>query len=173
MHRRDESAEARWSRADRRRLQRALGKAKLVRDYRRIEIVLWIAEGQSVREAAQRGRVDRTSAYRWQQRYLECHDPACLSDRPRSGRPTAAPQLTPELVERLLEQDPRGHGHQATSWTVPLLAQHLRQHHDVDLSERTLRQRLHEFGYRWKRWRYVFSHRAPHLPQKKGRSFDA
>jgi transposase len=64
-------------------------------------------------------------------------------------------------------------GHQATHWTVPLLAQHLRQHHDVDLRERTLRLWLHEFGYRWKRPRYVLSHRAPHLPQKKGRSFDA
>lgn len=111
MHKRDESAEARWTRADRRRLRRALDKAKLARDYRRIEIVLSITEGQSVPEAARRGRVDRTSAYRWQQRSLECHDPACLSDRPRSGRPIEVPQLTPELVDHLLEQDPREHGH--------------------------------------------------------------
>jgi transposase len=124
-----------------------VSKAKLARDYLRIEIVLWIAEGQPVREAAQRGRADRTSAYRCQQRYLACHDPACLSDRPRSGRPTLAPQLTPELLGHLLAQDPRELGHQATSWTVPLLAQHLRQQHNIALSERTLRERLHEFGY--------------------------
>ena len=173
MSPRASTSEARWQRADRRRLQRALSQAKLARDYRRLEIGLWIAEGQSVAEAARRGRVDRSSAHRWRQRYLESHDPAALSDRPRSGRPVAAPQLTEALLATLLEQDPRTYGYCATGWTAPLLAQHLRQRHGMGLSERTLRHRLHDFGFGWKRPRYVFSHRAPHLPQKKGASCDA
>jgi transposase len=32
-----------------------------------------------------------------------------------------------------------------------------------------LRRRLHEFGYRWKRPRYVYGQREGNLPQKKGR----
>lgn len=172
MHQRDDTSQARWQRADRRRLQRALSQAKLARDYRRIQILLWIAEGQSVSEAARRGRVDRSSVHRWRERYLASHDPAALSDRPRSGRPVAAPQLTEDLLVPILEQDPRTHGYAATGWTAPLLGHHLRRWHGICLSDRTLRKRLHEFGFCWKRPRYVFSHRAPHLPQKKGGSFD-
>lgn len=157
-----------WPRADRQRLQRALSHTKSVRDYRRLEVLLWIAQGVSVALAAQQARVDRSSAHRWVQRYLASHDPAALSDRPRSGRPLAAPTLTESLLSTLLAQDPRVHGYCATGWTVPLLAQHLRQRHGMDLSERTLRHRLHDFGYCWKRPRYVFSQRAAHLPQKKG-----
>ncbi len=168
MHQIDETAPSRWPWADRQRLQRALSHTQSVRDYRRLEVILWIAQGQSVAEAAQQARVDRSSAHRWLQRYLDAHDPAALSDRPRSGRPLAAPALTEALLSTLLAQDPRTHGYAATGWTVPLLTQHLRQRHGIHLSERTLHRRLHEAGYGWKRPRYVFSQRAAHLPQKKG-----
>lgn len=173
MRGREQLSECRWRREDRRRLRRALSQSRLARDYRRIEVVLWIAEGQPVVEAARRGRVDRTSVYRWRERYLACRDPAALSDSPRSGRPPAAPQLTEELLADILAQDPREQGYCATGWTAPLLAQHLHRQYGVRLSERTMRRRLREFGFRWKRPRYVFSRRAPHLPQKKGGLFAA
>jgi transposase len=57
----------------------------------------------------------------------------------------------------------------ATTWTVPLLTAHLGQAHGCVVSERTLRRRLHEYGWRWKRPRYVYHERAPHVAQKKGR----
>ena len=57
---------------------------------------------------------------------------------------------------------------QATGWTVPLLARYLRQGHGIMVNARTLRRRLHEAGYRWKRPRYVFAERAAHLAQRKG-----
>jgi transposase len=69
----------------------------------------------------------------------------------------------------VLARDPRGCGYRATSWTVPLLAHHLRKRHGVSVSGRTLRRRLHETEYRWKRPRYVYAGRAAHLAQKKGR----
>lgn len=167
------STEARWRRADRRRLQHALAKAKLARDYRRIEAVLWIAEGQPIGEVAQRAHVDRSSVHRWRDRYLQGHDPAALAERPRSGRPPVAPELNGQLLAELLAQDPRELGYCATGWTTPLLAQHLRQCHGLRLADRTLRRRLRAFGFVWKRPRHVFSHKAPHLAQKKGGSSDA
>jgi transposase len=57
----------------------------------------------------------------------------------------------------------------ATTWTVPLLTAHLGQVHGCMVSERTLRRRLHEYGWRWKRPRYVYHERAAHVAQKKGR----
>ncbi len=61
-------------------------------------------------------------------------------------------------------------GYSATTWTAPLLASYCAERFDCTLSPRTLRRRLHAWGYRWKRPRYVYSERATHLPQKKGLS---
>ena len=51
---------------------------------------------------------------------------------------------------------------------MPLLRHYLQQRHDIAISARTLRRRLHEADYRWKRPRYVYAGRAAHLAQKKG-----
>ena len=85
-------------RSDRRRLQNALAKARLARDYRRIEVVLSIAEGLPVAQAAQRAHMGLVSAYRWREGYLQSRDSEALSDGPRSGRPPLAPELTDALL---------------------------------------------------------------------------
>jgi transposase len=90
------------------------------------------------------------------------------ADRPRHGRPRLARALTPRRLAAALQRDPRACGFGATSWTVPLLTRYLREHGHLALSPRTLRRRLHESGFRWKRPRYVYRGRAPHLGQKKG-----
>jgi transposase len=170
MHRYGHAEAKQWPREDRRRLLRALRQARRAREYRRIEMLLWMAEGVSLCEAARRGHVDRASVARWRERYWAERDVAALTDRPRSGRPALVPELTNERLDAILAQDPRACGYQATGWTVPLLMHHLEHCHGWRLSDRTLRQRLHDGGYRWKRPRYVFSRTAPHLAQKKGGS---
>jgi len=157
-----------FTRADRRRLARALATARLARDYRRLAAVLRVAEGAPLGEAAREARVARRSVQRWVARYRRTRDPAALADRPRSGRRRAAPALTRERVREVLAQDPRAHGYRATTWTVPLLAGHLRERDGCAVSARTLRRRLHAWRFRWKRPRYAYSGRAAHLAQKKG-----
>ena len=163
------STAKRFGSADRRRLARALSAAREVRLYRRLEAVLLVAEGHSLSEAARRVRTARLSVQRWVARYLAGHGVAALADRTRRGRPRAAPALTRPRLAAALARDPRACGYRATSWTVPLLAHHLGKRHGVAVSGRTLRRRLHEAGYRWKRPRYVYAGRATHLAQKKGR----
>lgn len=155
---------------DRRRLAKAMSSASELHLFQRAQAVLRVAEGYATTEAAYLSGVDRTSVYRWTQRYLAARHIADLADAPRSGRPRMAPVLTKELLERVLARDPRQDGYQATSWTVPLLATHLRRQYQCSLSEDTLRRRLHEYEYRWKRPRYVFHQRDPHVTQKKGPS---
>ena len=58
-------------------------------------------------------------------------------------------------------------GYDANTWTVPLLATHLRTQ-GVVISARTLRRRIHDARFRWKRPRYVYSERAEHVGSKKG-----
>ena len=120
-------------------------------------------------EAARRCRVDRSSVHRWLAQYRAEHQTTALIDRPRSGRPRLHHTLTPRRLAAALARDPRRCGYQATSWTVPLLAHDLAAK-GLAVSPRTLRRRLPEAGYRWKRPRYVYVERAAHLAQKKGAS---
>ncbi len=158
----------RLSGADRKRLAVALEAAREARAYRRVEALLLVAEGQTVAEAARRCHVDRSSVHRWLRQYGTQRDAAVLADRPRSGRPRQSNRLTPRRLAAVLARDPRRCGYQATSWTVPLLAHYLATQEGIAVSARTLRRRLHEADYRWKRPRHVYAGRAAHLAQKKG-----
>jgi|SRR3954451_11031295 len=163
------SRASRFSRYDRRRLAKALREARDVRLFRRLQTVLRVAEGCSVSEAARQAGVDRTSLHRWVDLYLQTHQAESLADAPRSGRPREADDLDDELVAEVLALDPREQGYRATTWTVPLLTTYLREQCGCPVSARTLRRRWRDFGWRWKRPRYIFSERDPHITQKKGR----
>jgi transposase len=168
MQRHVRSRRVRLSGADRKRLAAALETAREARVYRRVEALLLVVEGQTVAEAARRCHVDRSSVHRWLGQYGAGRDATALVDRPRSGRPRQSSRLTPRRLAAALARDPRRCGYQATSWTVPLLAHYLATHQGTAISTRTLRRRLHEADYRWKRPRYAYAGRARHLAQKKG-----
>jgi transposase len=171
MRHHDHSPETWLGEADRKRLAAALSTAREVRVYRRLEALLLVAEGHPVAEAARRCRVNRSSVHRWLAQYQAEHEATALRDWPRSGRPRLHRTLTPRRLAATLARDPRRCGYQATSWTVPLLAHDLATK-GLAVSLRTLRRRLHEAGFRWKRPRYVYVQRAAHLAQKKGGSPD-
>jgi transposase len=154
---------------DRSRLRQAMRQAASARLFRRLQAVLRVAEGESVAQAACRIGVDRSTVHRWVERYGQRRRVEDLVDVPSPGRPPQAEELDEALLAQVLAEDPREHGWRATTWTVPLLATHLAQAHGCVVSERTLRRRLHEHGWRWKRPRYVYHERAVHVAQKKGR----
>jgi transposase len=154
---------------DRRRLVRALRSASDARVYRRIAAVLAVADGRSVAESARQFRVDRTTVYRWVATYVATRDPGTLTDGERAGRPPSA-DISAGRLAAILRRDPRRYGYRATTWTVALLATYCAERLGRAISPRTLRRRLHEHGFRWKRPRYTYSERASHLAQKKGLS---
>ena len=156
-----------FSWADRRRLVRALAQAHDARFYRRLRAVAEIAEGEPVAVVAKHARVKRSTVYRWIERYLAERTPSALADGRRSGRPRMTPALTDNKLRRLLTSDPCQFGYDANTWTVPLLATHLRTQ-GVVISGRTLRRRIRAAGFRWKRPRYVYGERAEHVDAKKG-----
>lgn len=166
----DRSIRQCFTRADRRRLAQALRRAREARLYRRLAALLLLAEGHTVSEAARQARAERTTVRRWAARYLAAHQISALNEQARPGRPRVAPRLTRARLAAVLARDPRGCGYCATTWTVPLLAQHLRTREGCAISPRTLRRRLHASAYRWKRPRYVYRSRAAAVAQKKGAS---
>lgn len=92
-----------------------------------------------------------------------------LYERARAGRPRVAKPVTPARVLRELQRNPLRLGYQTTIWTVALLATHLSQRYQCQVSPHTLRRRMREIGLRCKRPRYVYSEKDPHRAQKKGR----
>src|SRR6185312_16421416 len=95
-----------FGRGDRRRLLCALGRAKKVQVFRRIQAVLLVAQGQSFARVAQTVGLNRRTIYRLVHRYLARHQTADLEDRPRSGRPTAARGLTRSQILQALQRSP-------------------------------------------------------------------
>src|SRR5690242_9296675 len=80
-----------FSWTERRGLLRALEQAHDARLYRRLRAVAEIAEGESVAVVAKHARVERSTVYRWIERYLAERAPSALADGKRSGRPRMTP----------------------------------------------------------------------------------
>jgi transposase len=155
---------------DRQRLTHALAWAFEARLFRRIQAVLLVAAGRSFVETAQVTGLSLRSVYHLVDRYLQSHQVDSLRDRPRSGRPAAAPGITAPRILRALRRSPLRLGYRTNVWTVEILAEYLSQHYQCSITARTLRRRMQEMDLVCKRPRYFYSEKEPHRAQKKGRS---
>src|SRR5581483_2172259 len=99
---------------DVRRLRRALKLAEQARLFKRIQAVLLVARGMKAAQAALVTGQRRWSVYKWVGRYLRRRCPEDLADRPRSGRPRAAPVITAGCIRKELRRDPLKLGYMAT-----------------------------------------------------------
>src|SRR5438045_9519612 len=88
------SAYLTFSRADRRRLLRALEQAHDARLYRRLRAVAEIADGEPVAVVAKHARVERSTVYRWIERSHAERAPPERADGQRCGPPTMDPAHT-------------------------------------------------------------------------------
>jgi transposase len=158
-----------FTRYDRPRLKKALRGATEVRDFRRLQAVLLVAQGRPIAEVAQITCASKRSVYGWVQRYLRRHRVEDLIEQPRSGRPTTAEVITDERIQGELAKNPMTLGYSTTTWTVKTLANHLSRTYKCPITERTLRRRMRDGGLCWKRPRYTYSNKDPHRAQKKGR----
>lgn len=138
----------------RRRLEEQLTSTHDARVYRRTLAVLEVTSGEPVPSVARRLRVSPRSVYNWLTAYSADHSPENLADRDRSGRPTLLDQPQRDRLGDLLAQSPQDLGYPDTTWTVPLLRQHLQEHTALKPSEDTLRRELRRLRYSWKRPRY-------------------
>ena len=156
---------------DRRRLTAALRRVRDARHGRRLQAVLFVAEGHGVGGTAALLKASRRWVTKALARYRARRRPDDLAEGPRSGRPPLAPTVSAERLAEVLHTDPLTLGYAAAGWTAPLLAAHLRRGDKAEgLSARTVRRRLRAAGLVWKRPRDVFGQKEPHRAQKKGPS---
>jgi len=91
---------------------------------RRVQVLLWLDEGEAAHEVADRLRVSRQVIDKWVTQ-LQQRQGDDLSGRvapgPRSGRPPTAQGLIEPLIDAVIERDPRALSSRSTVWTAPLL----------------------------------------------------
>lgn len=113
-------------------------------------IVLWRAQGLSTLEIAARLDCDRQSVTPWIERF-QAQGVAGLQDRARPGRPRHLDADTLDQVEAALERPPPQAAGPCTHWTLPRLRAAFVEKAARLFGVETLRRRLHERGFRWRR----------------------
>jgi transposase len=158
---------------DHRRISEIMRLTREVRVVKRAQALLWLSDGDTPDEVADRLWVTPRTIYRWIERFERRDDwPLAerLADAPRSGRPdTVAQQLEP-LIEQLMDEGPENHGYAAMVWTAPLLRQHVKNVHHLDASQRSVSRALERLELSWKRPRHCLARRSPRWRQAKGGS---
>jgi transposase len=137
----------------------------------RAQALLWLAEGSDVADVAERLDVSRQTIYNWLSRFQERAEwdlRARLRDAPRLGRPRTSGGTLDELIAAVIDGDPRPLGYHATVWTAPLLSRYLRDHHGIEVSDKTVSRAIDRLGIVWKRPRHELALRPKTWRQSKG-----
>ena len=138
---------------------------------KRAQALLWLSDGETCEEVAQRLQVTPRTIYYWLDRYrARCEWPLeqQLRDAPRCGRPAQVSEQLESLIKPLMTDAPHQHGYQAAVWTAPLLREHLHRVHQLDASVRSVSRVLERLGLHWKRPRHSLARRSPTWRQSKG-----
>lgn len=123
----------------------------------RANALLWLDDGESAEEVAERLRVSRQTVYNWAirfQRRGELDIFARVADGPRRGRPRTVHGIIDPLIEEALDQNPEDFGYNSTIWTAPLLAQYLVEECGIEVSCDSVSLAIRRLRIRWKRPRH-------------------
>ena len=140
---------------------------------RRAQALLWLDEGERVREVAARLRVTRQVVYKWVAhfRMRSTLDMAArLAPSKRSGRPRTVSGVIDPLILEVIDGDPRELGYRSTVWTAPLLCDYLREVDHLAVSRPSMSCAMARLGLRWKRPRHDLARRPTTWRQAKGGS---
>ena len=138
---------------------------------RRTQALLWLDEGESAEEIADRLLVSRQTIYNWVRQFHLRGDTDILSrldEGERSGRPKTAKGIIDPLIDKVIDQDPREFGYRSTIWTADLLRQFLQDQHTIEVSERSVNLAIKRLQIRWKRPRHQLALRPQSWQQSKG-----
>jgi transposase len=119
---------------------------------RRCGALLRWNEGWAAAEVAREFGVTRQTLYNWRNRLQE--GVGQLHDHPRSGRPSIWTRERVAELQHALDNSPRDFGFHMNGWTAGLLQTLLQNTLGFHVSQDSVRSKLHELGYVWKRFRY-------------------
>ena len=164
-------APLRFSPRQRLELEYLVSHTPVAKERCRAQALLWLDEGESAEQVAEFLHVGRRTVYDWVERFRDRSGLDLrrrLADAPRSGRPRAAGGGVDSRIAQVIDTDPRDLGYRSTVWTAPLLVGHLRDHHEIEVSRKTVSRAIARLGIRWKRPRYQLALRPEAWRQAKG-----
>ena len=116
----------------------------------RMRAVGALTHGMSVADVASAYRVDRTTLFRWRQRYDSAGETG-LHRRGGSGRPRKLTELAEDVWQEIVLQPASAFGFETDLWTVRRVHQVLCREYDAVISRDTVWRRLREAGLTYQR----------------------
>jgi transposase len=154
-------------------LEYLVSHSPLTQERCRARVLLRLDEGEPVEAIAESLRVSRQTIYNRVRQFQERSGLDLrerLADAPRPGRPRTDSGAVDPLIAQVIATDPRELGDHSTVWTAPLLKQYLRDHHEIEISRKTVSRAIARLEIRWKRPRHELALRPEHWRQSKGGS---
>jgi transposase len=161
------------SKTERRLLEEMIRNTDEAHTLRRVQALLWLDDGESAEEVADHLDVSRLTVYKWARQFQErsgLEFTARVSDGHRPGRPRMVLGVIDQLIEEVINRDPRELGYRSTIWTAPLLALYLEHAYQLRVSAQSVRLAIERLRLRWKRPRHSLAGRPPTWRQAKGGS---
>jgi transposase len=145
-------------------LEDLLQTASSSRVFRKALAILAVNDEASVTDITKILRVHRQTICNWLKIYNEARDPTALSDHFHGSRPVSWSGDVIAALQMSLAKSPDTWGYLAVNWTSALLREHLATDFGMDVSERTIRRKLHSLKYVWKRPRHTLKDaRSPEI----------
>ena len=117
--------------------------------FRRARLIWLMAGHYSITEASEYAGLHYTNAHLWVKRF-ETEGLPGLYSRTRPGRPRVYDTAAEDRVVDLATSRPKDLGLGFTTWSLPKLARHLREHEQLpNISHETVRSILHRRGLRF------------------------
>ena len=146
-------------------VEHALAETSCPRIRRRATALKLIHEGHTPRQIAQIFGLTAQTVEIWFRRYRRFGVNG-LGDKHRSGRPPKTDKTYHDTLEVILAETPFDMGFEdAPGWTVSLLRECMERHTGVNLSDRRMRSRLHQLGYRYLEVPSLLSQMLPPFPR--------
>jgi transposase len=115
-----------------------LKKTKEARGFRRAQAVRDVVKGQRLQTVSDTLHFTYSALRKWVYRFAH-QGPQGLVDRPRSGRPPKITCALEQHLNRLVDQDPLGHGALHSQWSCRELATVLARETGVHLDRESVR----------------------------------
>jgi len=157
-------------------LESVLATSQQAKPFRRAQALLLLDEGEQPEAVAELMRVSRQTIHNWGARFNKWSELSVaerLFDAPRSGRPAIANGIIDDLLDEIVETDPRQWGYHSTVWTAKLLQDYLADCYQMTVRRRSVRYALDRIRVAWKRPRHTLALQELNWRQVKGGSSTA
>jgi len=134
---------------------------------RRARGVLLFAEGKQYPYICEALGVSKEGLRLWLRSY-EANGIAGLLDQRRPGRPRVKSKQIEEAVEEIIHRPPTDMGFDRSTWSLEAMVEYIFKSRGIQVGMQTVRDVLHEMGYRWRRAKHSVTSPDPDYVSKKG-----